>query len=244
VDAAIPFWFMTAMALAVTCAVALFVRFRQAALVEKQQIKWLLYACGLFTATLVPQFFVQSGLLYEVLALGWYVSILAVPAAIAVAILRYRLFDIDLIIRRTLLYAVLTAVLALVYFVAVTLSQTLFENAAGERSPISIVLSTLVIAALFGTLRRRLQSILDRRFFRSKYDAAQALAKFARFARDEVELDALSRELLQVMNDTVHPSQTGLWLKPVATDAFSSQSRAGGERYRTSVTYVEPTKER
>lgn len=208
------FWGFGLAGTALASGAALLIRYRRANQVERQQIKWLLFACTIFVVTYIPQGWGWSGAVVDVISAAWGLSLLAIPAAIAIAILRYRLFDIDLIIRRTLLYTVLTAVLGLVYFGGVTLLQTLFSTAGGGRSPISIVISTLVIAALFAPLRRRLQNLIDRRFFRRKYDAALALDQFARVARNEVALDALSAELLQVVAETVQPSQAGLWLKP------------------------------
>ena len=202
--------------LTLLCVAAPFVRYRRAAGVAREQIKWLFYACGLFTLAYLPNFFItdESGRpLVE--SMGWLfnLAVMAIPAAIAVAILRYRLYDIDVIIRKTLLYGALTGLLALVYFGSVVLLQGLFEALTGQTSPIIIVISTLLIAALFAPLRRRLQQAIDRRFFRQKYDAQQVLAQFAETARDEVELEALTAELQRVTHETVQPENVTIWLK-------------------------------
>jgi hypothetical protein len=143
---------------------------------------------------------------------------------LAVAILRYRLFDLDIIIRRTLVYGLLTALLALVYFGSVVALQSVFAALTGERSTLAVVLSTLIIAALFSPLRGRLQAIIDRRFFRRKYDAAQALGGFAAAARDEVDLDQLAAALLQVVNETVQPASARLWLAPSGSNRRSANA--------------------
>ncbi len=144
--------------------------------------------------------------------LNWPVS-LGLPVSFAIAILRYRLFDINVIIRKTLVYTLLSALLALVYFGSVVLLQTIFDSVAQERSPFIIVVSTLLIAALFAPLRQRVQAFIDRRFFRQKYDAQQILAQFAQTARDEVEMDVLQVELLLVVQETLQPETVGIWLK-------------------------------
>ena len=138
---------------------------------------------------------------------------LAIPLAIGIAILRYRLWDIDLIIRKTLQYALLTGLLALVYFGSVILLQSLVENLTGERSPLVIVLSTLAIAALFNPLRIHVQDFIDRRFYRRKYNAEQALTQFAATTRDEVDMQKLTAALLDVVEESMKPEKTSLWLK-------------------------------
>ena len=143
------------------------------------------------------------------------VTMLLIPASIGIAILRYRLFDIDLIIRKTLQYAALSALLALVYFGSVVLLQTVVGQATDAQSPLVIVVSTLLIAALFAPLRKRVQTAVDRRFYRQKYDAQQVLAQFAITARDETDMDKLTAELVRVVQETMQPEQVSVWLKPV-----------------------------
>ena len=211
-------WSVALVALILLCAAAPFVRFRRAAGVEREQIKWLFFAGGLFAfiflAELAAGIFGTDTLLADVWGVSFILSIMAIPAAIAIAILRYRLYDIDVIIRKTLVYGALTGLLVLVYFASVVLLQSLFEALTGQSSPIVIVISTLLIAALFTPLRRRLQRVIDRRFFRQKYDAQRVLAHFAETARDEVELEALTAELARVTHETVQPETVTIWLKP------------------------------
>jgi hypothetical protein len=200
---------------AVLCAAAPFVRFRRAGAVERQQIKWLFAAATLFAVVYVPGFFNgaftdSAGLLWNFL---FTLAILVIPIAIGIAILRYRLYDIDIIIRRTLQYTVLTGLLALIYFASVVLLQSLFEALTGQQSPIVIVVSTLVIAGLFNPLRLRVKNVVDRRFFRRRYDAKQTLAAFAAVSRDEVDLDVLSTALLGAVEGTMQPERVLLWLR-------------------------------
>jgi len=143
--------------------------------------------------------------------------LLLLPICLAIAILRYRLFDIDVLIRRTTSYAILTALLALVYFGSIVVLQQLLTPFTGE-SDVVVVLSTLLIAALFLPLRRRVQAVIDRRFFRQKYDAEKVLAQFAATARDETDLDTLTAELLRVIQETMQPEQVSIWLKPTADE--------------------------
>ena len=202
----------------ILCLAALVVRYRRAGPVERQQMKWLLLATAIFVAAYLPAFLVTSWdsetSIWSVL---WMAAMLLIPAAIGIAILRYRLFDIDVIIRKTLVYTVLTALLALVYFGSVILLQGLFGGLTGvEQSPLAVVVSTLGIAALFTPLRRRIQNGIDRRFFRKKYDAQQVLAQFAQTARDETDLDALTAELARVAQETLQPEHVSIWLGDTA----------------------------
>ena len=220
--------------------ISLFVRYRRAQAVERQQIKWLLYVGAFFVVFYAVTYFVSAG--NEVgFASGWMdllllLSILAFPVAIAIAILRYRLFEIDIIIRKTLVYGVLTALLAGIYFGTVVISQSLIATISGQGSAVAIVISTLAIAALFNPLRRRVQGWIDRRFYRGKYDTAFTLNKFAQTARDEVDLDRLAAELMRVVEGTMQPESAGLWLRrPGKRPIDQRASNSPAIRNRSSV---------
>jgi hypothetical protein len=190
--------------------------------VERQQIKWLLYAAPIWffgSALKIAVFY--SELLEGAWALWIGYLLVAVgglsgPTAIGVAILRYRLYEIDIVINRTLVYGALTATLAAVYFGGVTATQAIFRALTGQQQQpqLAIVVSTLVIAALFNPLRRRIQDFIDRRFYRRKYDAAQTLETFSAKLRDETNLDALSDDLVGVVKETMQPAHVSLWLRP------------------------------
>jgi hypothetical protein len=141
-------------------------------------------------------------------------AVLLFPISFGVAVLRHHLFEIELIVNRTLVYSLLTAILVLIYAASVVLFERLFNSLTGESSPVAIAISTLVIAALFRPLRSRIQTVIDRRFYREKYDAVQTLSTFAARARDEVDLDQLAFELLRVVDDTMQPDRISIWLKP------------------------------
>jgi hypothetical protein len=140
----------------------------------------------------------------------------AIPIAIGIAILRYRLYDIDLLINRTLVYGSLTLMLALLYFGGVTATQVVFRALSGqeEQPQLAIVVSTLVIAALFNPLRHRIQSLIDRRFYRRKYDARKTLEDFSAQLRNETDLNALSEDLVGVVRETMQPAHVSLYLRP------------------------------
>jgi len=192
-------------------------RLRHARGEERQQIKWLVYAASvMFVGAL-------GGLGSWWLSLSpwagvfWYVTLFgfaAIPIAVGAAILRYRLYDIDVIINRTLVYGSLTATLVALYFGGIVVLQRLFIVLTGQQSTLAVVASTLLIAALFTPLRRRIQGFIDRRFFRRKYDAAKTLEAFSAKLRDETDLDALNAELVGVVRETMQPAHVSMWLHP------------------------------
>jgi hypothetical protein len=194
--------------------------------IQRQQTKWVLFSFGFLVVTAIwsisilaasqsEQQFTARDLWVSTIAVGLFtISLAMLPISIGIAILRYRLWDIDVIVRKTLVYSVLTALLALVYFGTVILLQRLFGALTGiEQSPLAVAVSTLVIAALFASLRRRIQDGIDRRFFRKKYNAQQVLARFAQTARDETDLDALLAELARVVDVTLQPEHVSIWLR-------------------------------
>jgi hypothetical protein len=140
-------------------------------------------------------------------------ALLLLPICTYIAIVRYHLYEIDVIINRTLVYGVLTAMLALLYFGSVTALQYLFSLLTGQGDTLAIVASTLVIAALFNPLRRRIQRFIDRLFYRRKYDAAKTLEAFGSKLRDETDLEKLCEDMGEVVNETMQPSHISLWLK-------------------------------
>jgi hypothetical protein len=142
------------------------------------------------------------------------VGVVSSPVAMGIAIFRYRLYQIDLIINRTLVYAPLTALLVALYFGAIVLLQIVFVALTGEQSTLAVVASTLLIAALFNPLRRRIQGFIDRSFYRRKYDAAKTLEAFSFKLRDETDLDSLSDDPVGVVSETMQPAHVSLWLRP------------------------------
>jgi hypothetical protein len=183
---------------------------------ERQQVKWFVYFVVVFLvltiAIYISETIAYTGVWYRVLTTLVVAIILGMAVSIAIAIFRYRLYAIDLIIRRTLLYGGLTLALGVLYFISVTLAQGFFVAITGQESKAAIVLSTLAIAALFTPLRHRIQSAIDRRFYRGKYDAEKALADFSIQVRHEVDIEKLSRELLNIVDDTFQPDNSFLWL--------------------------------
>jgi hypothetical protein len=194
---------------------SLVLRFRRSRGEERQQLKWFVYAGVLSVgAILIPS---AASSLLQLLVLP------LLPVAAGIAILRYRLYDIDLIINRTLVYGSLTVVLILLYMGGVVALQGIFRVLTGQESQLAIVASTLVIAALFNPLRRRIQSFIDRRFYRRKYDARKTLETFSAKLRDETDLDALSDHLIGVVRETMQPAHVSMWLRP-ETDAKGEQA--------------------
>lgn len=221
--------FLSIVLITILALMALVLRYRSAGAVMRLQLRWFVFGGIVHVIfNFLPAFLLNpeaaevAGIWRLVYLLG-AVAIVPLYLAVGIAILRYRLFDIDLIIRKSLQYTALSALLALVYFGSVLLLQTVF-GAELTDFPLLIVLSTLLIAALFAPLRQRVQAFIDRRFFRQKYDAQQILAQFAQTARDEVEMEALTAELIRVIQETMQPETTALWLKP--TPALSKVETA------------------
>jgi hypothetical protein len=189
---------------------------------ERQQTKWVITGfivalAGLVALTSFEAVFslLRPGSLADlVLTTAIYCFMMLIPLSLAIAILRYRLWDIDVIISRTLVYGTLTTTLALVYYLDVVLLQALLRGLTGQESSFAVVASTLVVAALFMPLRRGIQKFIDRSFYRTKYDARKALEAFGARVRDEADLEKLSEALVEVVDETMKPSHVSLWLKP------------------------------
>jgi len=204
-------------------------RYRHAGPLEQQQIKWVVLALLAFILSFILQMLLiniirindpatsnPTAALFATMALmaAYALAFMGLPVSMALAMLRYRLWDVDIILRRTLVYSAVTLTLALVFLGAVTLLQRVFSAVSGQQSAVSVVISTLLIAALFSPLRRRIQNDIDRRFFRQKYNADKAIERFAIAARQQTDLDQLTAELLAVVAETMQPESVSLWLKP------------------------------
>ncbi|HEU5440238.1 MAG TPA: hypothetical protein VFU88_13190 [Ktedonobacterales bacterium] len=207
--------------LVLTAIASLIVRYRHAQDAQRQQIKWFVYGAALMaliiavTTIVFPEQSVGG-------SIGFAVAFVMLPLGAGIGVLRYRLYDIDVIINRTLVYGSLTLLLALVYFASVIGMQQLVRLVSGtqaENNPLVIVLSTLLIAALFQPLRRRIQATIDHRFYRSRYDAARTLERFAASLRGEIELAELGEHLVGVVEQTMRPAHVGLWLRPQDREA-------------------------
>jgi hypothetical protein len=189
---------------------------------QRQQTKWVVYGFMAMFSGMTPwMIFAEitqiapgpERLLFYLSLIPQYILIAFFPISVVIAMMRYRLWEVDLVIRRTIQYAIMTGLLALTYFGSVLLLQTGFRTLTGQtRSPLVTVLSTLAIAALFNPLRRRVQDFIDRRFYRKKYNAGRALAQFGAIARDEVDMDKLTAALIGVVQETVQPEKVSLWL--------------------------------
>jgi hypothetical protein len=201
-------------------AASVIVRLRRSRGVERRQIEWFAYVTVLFFGGAM-----LTGVASDVSGVEWLkhvsyvasmVGLVSLPIAVGIAVLKYRLYDIDIIINRTLVYGSLTLMLLLVYLGGVTTTQALFRTLTGQQQQpqLAVVISTLAIAALFNPLRRRLQTFIDRRFFRSKYDARKTLEAFSARLRDETDLEALDAELVSVVRKTIQPEHVSLLLLP------------------------------
>ena len=197
---------------------SLFVRRLRASGVERQQLKWFTYASTLAISGVILSYTISDAI--GALWLEWVgyvvlvVGFIGIPISMGIAILRYRLYDIDILINRTLVYGALTATLIALYFGDIVLLQRVFVVLTGEKSTLAVVASTLLIAALFTPLRRRIQWFIDRRFYRKKYDARKTLEAFSAKLREETDLEALNSELVGVVRETMQPAHVSLWLRP------------------------------
>jgi hypothetical protein len=208
-------------------ALSLALRYRRSGAEVREQIKWLAFAAltvgvTYLSALLLGIFFVptlvsggdKTPVWYSLLLSFMLMSFAGIPIAIGFAVLKYRLYDIDVVINRALVYGPLTVMLALIYFGGVVGMQAVLRAITGQESTLAVVASTLAIAALFNPLRRRVQAFVDRRFYRSKYDARKTLEAFAAKLRDETDLDALNGDLVGVVTETMQPAHVSVWLRP------------------------------
>ena len=191
----------------VASAASLVVRFRRSRGEERQQMKWLTYV-----ATLMPVLILLASR-FQVADYAAGILFASVPVVVGIAVLKYRLYDVDLLINRTLVYATLTAALLSVYVGGVVTLQLVFRGLMGQGNQLAVVASTLAIAALFQPLRRRIQELIDHRFYRQKYDARKTLAAFGATLRDEVDLGRLGGELVSVTLETLQPAHVSVWLR-------------------------------
>jgi hypothetical protein len=211
-------------------AVSLVLRYRRSGGEERQQVKWIAFAASFVglvalitvvsTQMFAPESLETAGtqpLWLELLQDAELLSLAGVPVAVGFAILRHRLYDIDVVINRTLVYGSLTAMLVAVYYGSVVILQYIFRALSGGESQFAIVASTLAIAALFNPLRRRVQGFVDRRFYRRKYDAAKTLADFGVRLREETDLETLGSDVERVVRETLQPAHVSLWLRPDPT---------------------------
>ena len=212
--------FLVGFPLAITAGIAAGIsiiwRLRRARGVERQQLKWVAYA-GAIAAAIFGVNTVLFIMAVPIADTVWTLQVLsfaAFPIAAGLAIIRYRLFDIDLLIRRTLVYGLLSVSLVAAYLVLILVSQGVVQAVSGQRSDITTAAATLGVAALFRPFLSRIRALVDRRFYRSKYDAARLLESFSVRLRDEVDLAALSMEVSAVVRETMHPTHVSLWLRP------------------------------
>jgi hypothetical protein len=214
-DGITTFGFVLSIVSLVLAGASLVVRLRRARGIERQQLKWLMWsACPLpvFLATGLVRLAIDSSSAGPVAEIVLVACLTVVPLAIGVAVLRYRLYDIDLVINRTLVYGLLTAMLAAAYLISVLVLRLALDPLTGS-SDLAVAASTLAVAAVFRPLRTRVQATVDRRFYRARYDAARTLDSFATHLRDELDLATLQHDLRRVVLDTVHPTDVSVWLR-------------------------------
>jgi hypothetical protein len=205
-------------------AASLVLRFLRSGGEEREQIKWLAFAASIlglvgFSSFVIPGIIVPDAtgganrLWENLLEDAVTLSFAGVPVAVGVAVLKYRLYDIEVVINRTLVYGTLTATLVALYFGGIVVLQRVFVFLTGQKSTLAVVASTLLIAALFNPLRRRIQSFIDRSFYRRKYDARKTLEAFSAKLRDETDLESLNNDLVGVVRETMQPAHISLWLR-------------------------------
>jgi hypothetical protein len=210
-------------------ALSLVLRYRRSKGDERQQIKWIAFAAASLVALVyliaMVASFVHPSEAWTTVGSVWWLNLLTIaallsfvtiPIAVGFAVLKYRLYEIDLIINRTLVYGSLTVTLVALYFGGIVVLQRLFVLLTGQQSTLAVVASTLLIAALFTPLRRRIQGFIDRRFYRRKYDARKTLEAFSARLRDETDLQAVSDDLVGVVRETMQPAHVSIWLRPDA----------------------------
>ena len=208
--------------LTIAALISLVLRFIRAKERERQQIKWLTYGTAIMAVLIVGSFVVLNNPDSPTSAMIFDLAIMLLPLSIGISILRNQLYDIDRLINRTLVYGALTVILAVVYVGLVIGLQALLRGIISQDSSVAIVISTLAIAALFQPLRHRLQRVIDRRFYRSKYDAAKIVAAFSATLRQEVDLDQLREHLVAVVEETMQPAHVSLWVRPTQHDGKRS----------------------
>jgi hypothetical protein len=194
------------------------VRFRRSRGIERQQMKWLAWAGAVpvtaFAVSFTESTFVDEGLIVDVVFITGFAGLMLVPVAVAIAILRYRLYEIDRVISKTLVYGLVTVVLGAAYVALVLAGQAVSSSFAGG-SNLAIAVSTLIVAALFLPLRGRVQRLVDRRFYRRRYDAQRTLDAIGTRLREQIDLDGLCADLEAVVTETMQPAHVGLWLREV-----------------------------
>ncbi len=214
--------------LSIAAAASLVVRFGRSRGDERQKLKWFVYALVICVLVLAAgQAFLNGLLTTGMREIVFVVTLESLWVAIAVAILRYRLYDIDVLINRTLVYGSLTVLLACAYGGGVVGSQYVLRAITGQESTLAVVASTLAIAAMFGPLRSRVQGFVDRRFYRKKYDARKTLEAFSAKLRDETDLEALGNDLVGVVRGTLQPEHASLWLSPANASKGEPTSSPG-----------------
>ena len=222
-------------------AATLFVRRLRASGVARQQLKWFTYSATLVISGSILTYTISEAITSVWLGWGGYVltlvGIIGLPISMGIAILRYRLYEIDLIINRTLVYGLLTATLALLYFGSVTALQYLLSLLTGQGNTLAIVASTLAIAALFNPLRRHIQGFIDRRFYRRKYDAAKTLEAFGSRLRDETDLEKISDDLVGVVREAMQPAHVSVWLRSGVPSFTTNEEQGQHEDQPTTTTH-------